>query len=237
MFALTGVSGSREQDGPWKLDGGSLRQLLRLLGGSMPPAPRALAFRSLLQNSWSTEALSNACVGSVSIQRRRLRCDGQSHADGTWRRGSSSCSSHQLAQQARGPQSGANNYPVNSEGSVINVRANPSTASGVIGQVVQDQYVHIDCTQSGDSVTALGAPPRCGTPSPRPTPATSAISGSTQPADTLSSVVANHPADIRPSKDIRLLNCQRVQLAFHRRRRYDDVLAHSLLVRIAGLLI
>ena len=53
----------------------------------------------------------------------------------------------------QGPQSGIDNYPINSEGSVINVRTNPSTVSGVVGQVVQDQYVPIDCTQSGDSVT------------------------------------------------------------------------------------
>jgi hypothetical protein len=46
-----------------------------------------------------------------------------------------------------------NSYPINSQGSMINVRVNPSTASGIIGQVTQDEYVTIDCTQYGDSVT------------------------------------------------------------------------------------
>ena len=46
-----------------------------------------------------------------------------------------------------------NSYPINSEGSLINVRVNPSTVSQIIGQVGQDQYVTIDCTQYGDAVT------------------------------------------------------------------------------------
>lgn len=49
--------------------------------------------------------------------------------------------------------SGYNYYPINSEGSVINVRVNPSTASGVVATLGQDQYVQITCTQRGDAVT------------------------------------------------------------------------------------
>jgi hypothetical protein len=44
-------------------------------------------------------------------------------------------------------------YPINSEGSLINVRVNPNTVSGILGAVTQDQYVHIVCTQYGDAVT------------------------------------------------------------------------------------
>ena len=43
-------------------------------------------------------------------------------------------------------------YPINSEGSLVNVRVNPSTVSGVVGTLMQDQYVHIACTQYGDAV-------------------------------------------------------------------------------------
>jgi len=48
---------------------------------------------------------------------------------------------------------GGNYYTINSQGSVINVRVNPSTVSGVVGSLVQDQYVHITCTQRGDAVS------------------------------------------------------------------------------------
>jgi hypothetical protein len=48
---------------------------------------------------------------------------------------------------------GGNFYPINSRGSVINVRVNPSTASGIVGTLVQDQYVQITCTQRGDAVS------------------------------------------------------------------------------------
>jgi hypothetical protein len=59
-------------------------------------------------------------------------------------------------QPAPGGQAGpgiGNSYPINSEGSLINVRANPSTASVIVGTVSQDEYVTIDCTQYGDAVT------------------------------------------------------------------------------------
>ncbi|HEX4431125.1 MAG TPA: hypothetical protein VHZ96_17780 [Frankiaceae bacterium] len=46
-----------------------------------------------------------------------------------------------------------NSYPINSEGSLINVRVNPSTSSSIVGEVSQDEYVSIDCTQYGDAVT------------------------------------------------------------------------------------
>lgn len=58
-----------------------------------------------------------------------------------------------VPQYPAAPAPGVGNwYPINSEGSVINVRVNPSTLSGVIGTVTQDSYVHIQCTQYGDAV-------------------------------------------------------------------------------------
>ncbi len=56
-------------------------------------------------------------------------------------------------QAAQGPMDGPNVYPINSEGSLVNVRINPSTVSAVVGMLAQDQYVHIACTQYGDAVT------------------------------------------------------------------------------------
>jgi hypothetical protein len=62
-----------------------------------------------------------------------------------------------LAPNTDGDQSnglgGFNVYPINSEGSLVNVRMNPSAVSGVVGTLSQDQYVHIVCTQYGDAVT------------------------------------------------------------------------------------
>jgi hypothetical protein len=56
------------------------------------------------------------------------------------------------APRQAGPGVG-NSYPINSQGSLINVRVNPSKTSGLIGQVAQDDYVTVDCTQYGESVT------------------------------------------------------------------------------------
>jgi hypothetical protein len=55
------------------------------------------------------------------------------------------------------PNSGAggldgNLYPINSQGSIINVRVAPTTASAIVGTVVQDQYIHIACTTYGEPV-------------------------------------------------------------------------------------
>ncbi len=52
-----------------------------------------------------------------------------------------------------GGMDGANVYPINSEGALVNVRVNPSVVSAVIGTLYQDQYVDIACTQYGDPVT------------------------------------------------------------------------------------
>ena len=48
---------------------------------------------------------------------------------------------------------GPNLYPINSQGSVINVRTASSTQSTIVGTVVQDQYVHIVCTSYGEAVS------------------------------------------------------------------------------------